>query len=451
MSEDKKLAIRKDRNNGFLSFIDYCFSENRTQLLFIVTILVSVIAFLLVCCIRGDAYYTYYFYANEEVADTFMDFFNSIRDASQGIECYTQRGVIYPPLANLFFLFCSRFTYTEGNNTIFVHRLEILDSPVCFIIYLVTCVVFVSILVAALTRYSFKGKELKFATVILSIINAPFLFLFERGNIVLAAYVFTLIFVLFYDHKQKHVRVLACVALVLAAGIKLYPAVFGILLLTDKRYKDAIKTAIAGVLIIVVPFVSFGYEEGMIAWVKNIARFSSAKGAAASFVDLNSFKGLIYIGQTVLHAPFDISGLLNIALTVIPVLLGLGAAFILPKKWQKLIALAVAMFNIPGCSGHYSVVFLLIPMFVMMCEEKLDKRDYIYFALMLPIFAFYITPIYINDTTVSVNRLLSSGFISLVFIGLMIRTVIEIVKIVKKERPLIIPASKEIDTISEVK
>lgn len=275
--------------------------------------------------------------------------------------------------------------------------------------------------------------------------------MFERGNIVLAAYVFTLIFVLFYDHKQKHVRVLACVALVLAAGIKLYPAVFGILLLTDKRYKDAIKTAIAGVLIIVVPFVSFGYEEGMIAWVKNIARFSSAKGAAASFVDLNSFKGLIYIGQTVLHAPFDISGLLNIALTVIPVLLGLGAAFILPKKWQKLIALAVAMFNIPGCSGHYSVVFLLIPMFVMMCEEKLDKRDYIYFALMLPIFAFYITPIYINDTTVSVNRLLSSGFISLVFIGLMIRTVIEIVKIVKKERPLIIPASKEIDTISEVK
>ena len=39
--------------------------------------------------------------------DFFMDFFNSIRDAAQGSGVYSERGVIYPPMANLIFLLLS--------------------------------------------------------------------------------------------------------------------------------------------------------------------------------------------------------------------------------------------------------------------------------------------------------------------------------------------------------
>ena len=41
----------------------------------------------------------------------------------------------------------------------------------------------------------------------------------------------------------------------LAAGLKLYPAIFGLLLLFDKKYKEAIRLVVYGILAVVIPFI----------------------------------------------------------------------------------------------------------------------------------------------------------------------------------------------------
>ena len=67
---------------------------------FIVLMLLSLSVFFLRCVIAGSDAFIGVFFLNGE--DLFMDFLNSLRDVSHGVGVYTERHVIYPPLANAF-------------------------------------------------------------------------------------------------------------------------------------------------------------------------------------------------------------------------------------------------------------------------------------------------------------------------------------------------------------
>lgn len=53
-------------------------------------------------------------------------------------------------------------------------------------------------------------------------------------------------------------RELALICLACAAAMKLYPALFGLLLLSDKKYKEAVRAVIYGIVLLVVPFFFMG-------------------------------------------------------------------------------------------------------------------------------------------------------------------------------------------------
>ena len=89
---------------------------------FILLVASSAAVYLTVSVIVGNGKFADIFFLR--CADFFMDFFNSIRDAAQGGAVYTERRVIYPPLANLIFLALSRFTPESYNDTPFEDRYE---------------------------------------------------------------------------------------------------------------------------------------------------------------------------------------------------------------------------------------------------------------------------------------------------------------------------------------
>ena len=95
-----------EREEGHPSPIKDFFKRKNPAEFFAAFMAVSLIIYLIASLIWGGKVLCGIFFADG--TDLFMDFFNSVRDVSQGTGVYTDRGVIYPPMANLIFLLCLR-------------------------------------------------------------------------------------------------------------------------------------------------------------------------------------------------------------------------------------------------------------------------------------------------------------------------------------------------------
>ena len=329
---------------------------------------------------RGDAVRYSLFYAPtfnyQKSTDMFMDFFNSVRDASHngGYE----KSVIYPPLANLIYVAIGKMFKSELVAGQFKERFELRDTdPIALMVYFVSVMLCVFAVYLIIDRY-LQWRDFKAAPAALAITSAlsfPMLYAIQRGNIIILAIPLTMFFVFFRNHDRKLVRELSYIALALAAGLKIYPAVFGILLITDKKYKEAIRLVIYGIIAFAVPIFAFGGPELLWKLVTNIFHFNSNRsGKASKFVSGYSFQELISV-----YAPKGFAKSCGKIVFWCLEVMALLMVFILPKDWQKMTALCYMIFNIRSLSSTYALTFFLVP-FVMFLTEKRKFRwnDYLY-------------------------------------------------------------------------
>ena len=94
----------------------------------------SVLFFIMLAITDGESFY-HTLFRNSVGTDFFMDFFNSIRDASTK-DVYKE-GIIYPPLANIFFYVLSLMIDPELAATSFSRRTMLQRDYVCLFIYFV--------------------------------------------------------------------------------------------------------------------------------------------------------------------------------------------------------------------------------------------------------------------------------------------------------------------------
>ena len=100
-------------------------------------------------------------------------------------------------------------------------------------------------------------------------LTGPILFAYERMNIIFISLIGTLVFVLFYPSKNKWLKEFALISLAVAANIKLFPAVFGALLLKEKKWKEAVRAALYGIAMFVIPiFISNFLPQQKIASIE---------------------------------------------------------------------------------------------------------------------------------------------------------------------------------------
>ena len=329
---------------------------------------------------HGDSVRYSLFYAHTSKyytsTDMFMDFFNSVRDASHngGYE----KNVIYPPLANLIYVAIGKMFKSELVAGEFKERFELRNSdPIALLVYFVSIMLCVFAVYLIIDRYLLhRGfKAAPAALALTSALSFPMLYAIQRGNIIILAIPLTMFFVFFRNHDRKLVRELSYIALALAAGLKIYPAVFGILLITDKKYKEAIRLVIYGIIAFAVPIFAFGGPELLWRLVTNIFHFNSSRSEA-----VNAYrKGYSFQELLSVYVP---KGLARTCGTVVFWCLELMAAlmvFILPKDWQKMTALCYLVFNIRSLSSMYALAFFLVP-FAMFLTEKSKFRwnDYLY-------------------------------------------------------------------------
>ena len=112
-----------------------------------------------------------------------------------------------------------------------------------------------------LCHKAIQGRSLTKSLFSIAICTSSFVvYSVMRGNIILLAVACTLCYMLLYDSKNKGLRQIALLSLALATNIKIYPAIFGCLLLKEKRWKDACLCALYAVLMLIIPF--FTYDAG---------------------------------------------------------------------------------------------------------------------------------------------------------------------------------------------
>ena len=334
----------------------------------------SLIVYIIFYIIRGEGRYANVFFLS--CNDLFMDFFNSVRDAAQGPAVYTVRHVIYPPMANLLYLVCSRFIPSAYADSSFKNRYTWTEHPqATFFIMLFSLIVILAIFV--LVYESVKGgRRRRFLFAFFAVINIPILYMVERGNMMLLCFLSLLIYFVTYNSKNKIYREIGLLALAFCFSLKLYPVIFGWLLLVDKRFLDGLRCFIYGMLMLFIPSFWFGGPACFYQIYKNITAFST--GHTNAITVISGYTGIP-------------SSLLNILVYLWFFICGCAfavAPFVYKERWKVWMIGVIALMIMPSLTSVYMWSFFLIPIIMLANGPKLRGKNMFYFLLMALMFVF---------------------------------------------------------------
>lgn len=350
----------------------------------------SILFFIMLILTDGQSFH-HTLFRNSVGTDFFMDFFNSIRDASTK-DVYKE-GIIYPPLANIFFYVLSLMIDPELAATKFSRRTMLQRDYVCLFIYFVFVVLCLLLFSKLIKQYFNKHGLEKFSSAfsVMLIFSYPMIYCVQRGNIALLSFAFSMFFVLYRNDDNKILKELSLILLAIAAGIKLYPAAFGLLLFVDKKYKEALRLIVYGLVCIIAPFFFYDGFESINDLFSNINEFSdySLNKLSPEFVCIDV---LAMYAATLLKVGY--SGAYTFLATV--TYLSAFAIFIISdKEWQKIWAVVYMIMNYPSTARTYILIFAIIPFIVFICSKSFRKRDVPYYVAFLLMFI-VIPPLYIS-------------------------------------------------------
>ena len=250
-------------------------------------------------------------------------------------------------------------------------------------IYLTWC----SIALFYTCQASYQGsKKLRFLALFPLFFSSVFLFALERGNVVILSVAFTFFFLRFYQSEQPFLKHAAFISLAVAAGMKVYPALFGVLLLYEKRYRDAFILLLYGLVIAMLPILFFegGVLENLMAYLSNLA-LHAAKYKHRIYARF----GLPYVGQPWYYTYFRALNLLSYVFTAMSLVF-------LPfyqRKWQKILVLCCILVLMPVSSVLYNGVYLLPVVMMILSDKERRLIDFVYVGLFVAMFAPYRLPL----------------------------------------------------------
>lgn len=348
-------------------------------------------------CLKSFFFYNYSDYINFGSAnmDTGMDFFNSIVCTYKGVP-YTKYNTLYPPLANLFFAVLCKcvpldqtsnwlnydiyYTMRWTNDDLRVHQVTFL----LFILFIIISALLFIFLVEMILK---KNDVLDKLVAVSLLFGYGSLYAIERGNIILIVVPLILFFWFFKDSKNKIIGELALISLAIASGIKLYPAVFGLVLLIDKQYKKATRTLFYGIFAFIVPFFAFEGTEAIPIFFKILFKFSG-KANYNGYGLLNIYN-IIYLYFKSFNIDISFLSKPIIWCNYIICILLLAFSFTTTKRWKCCLLLTLFIILVQS-SSEYTLTFLTVPFLAFLTEEKqININNWLYYFL----FLFLIVPI----------------------------------------------------------
>jgi hypothetical protein len=213
-------------------------------------------------------------------------------------------------------------------------------------------------------------------------LSFPTMFTISTSNFEGLLFIILSLFFLFY---YKNRQILSSFCLGFAIAMKLTPAVFLVLLLSDKRYKQLLYTVGFVALSTLVPLMMLdgGFNGGLMNyWHRQMANLSVHQASA--------FESIKFGVQTLRQGSSLICGLRLLSGSYFPpleslvrpwlmfsflVFAGLFVYVVVYEKaaWKRVMLLTIAMTILPFLSFDYKLIQFYIPLFLLLNDDRPDK------------------------------------------------------------------------------
>ncbi len=335
------------------------------RIIFISLILGSFLIWLMLIFLQGRAsrqFSIFFGSCGDFLADTLnVVGYSSQRDVYRNTMYTGLAEKAYPPITYMFLYFFSRLVnmkpYYEQNNFLGMFR-----EPRFLIIFIIVIAI-VLLMLYELLRSKTAGSQMEKRLLAASLILCqPMLFSVERANTIIATVIFLGFFVFYCDSESRVLRELALISLAAAAAFKITPAVFGILLLYRRSWKDAIHAVIYGILVFFLPFLFFKGGFSNITLMlqnvqSNLAVYSSAEGCTLYAGILSYFP----------YASVTLETVMTWVTRIVCLVMLVGAPF-LKQEWEKVLAVTLVLVILPSHSGYYNLLYF-IPVIILFFNE----------------------------------------------------------------------------------
>jgi hypothetical protein len=245
--------------------------------------------------------------------------------------------------------------------------------------------------------------------ILISFFNYPILFAIDRGNYELLIMGFLVLFIIFFE-KEKYI--LSGLFLAVPIAMKVYPAVFLLLFLINKKYRSLFVTLVFIALLQIIPLLMF---EG--GFFNNVQFLLKGDNFNNSFLKMYLSNDNLTQRSVTLYSAFKIifiefSAIDNINMTrfrylyimisaISIILLAIFIYFKEKELWKQVAILSIIMLVFPHISADYKLIHILIPFALYLVTRKKFKYDYIYialFSLLLMPKDYYLFSVILSDT-----------------------------------------------------
>ena len=219
---------------------------------------------------------------------------------------------------------------------------------------------------------------------IFTFLTYPVLFSLERGNFELILFIFLSLFVYYYKAGKTFLSILF---LSMSIAMKLYPAVFLVLLVADKRYKEVLYAIFTTLLLSAgsMLFLDGDFFGNITRMLQSQKLYTEMYALGDAGLDhghsiFGVFKAVIYY----LKINVDIRQLLTVYVAGVAAVFVALTIFILRFKikfWQKIGLLIFAMALLPHVSNNYKLLHIFIPIYLFINTGEKERYGYAYIFL----------------------------------------------------------------------
>lgn len=257
----------------------------------------------------------------------------------------------FPPLIYLFYHTLNLMLPPQTGNDINYNAMY----NICVIYLIIGFLLFAFIV----RRFLKKQDDRKILlTIILLTLSSCFAFgVIQCANIAFFVVILLLFAVDFRESDSKVKQELAMIFIAIAAAVKIYPAVFGLLYLSERKYKEAVRLIIYGILFFAVPFAFTGGIDGFNLFLDNQIKVQMFWG--------NASPNGIYTNFLALGFSKSISKIMIYVFGAISFIF----FFTCKDQHKKLFILSFIIVMCPMWSGAYTPAFFVIPFLYLLSQK----------------------------------------------------------------------------------
>nr|AHF24751.1 hypothetical protein [uncultured bacterium Contig12] len=340
------------------------FSDGRRA--FYLISLAGILLYFLLSLRYGNQLYIWMIQENEP-GNRFSDYFAHLGMVADPRHLYENVGWdamgCFPPLAYCMYFLLYKLTAVPGFLPGNWNQTETIPGALPVMTYYLIFNALFFFLAIGMTGVKSRKRDLAvFSLLMLSAVFAGSGYLAANSTMLVLAF----LVVAFHlkDSGKALEREASLVLFALCVALKLYPAVFGLLFLKEKRYREFFRLILYSVILLFGPFAFFGGFRGFRFWLSHIT-------STMQFTDFGRMQYLTGIFHTGLKLLFGIENKTICAiLTVAVCLVWTGLAWVSRSRYRQVFFLICIMVFFPANAYRYSLAYFSIPLIMYLKEDR---------------------------------------------------------------------------------